>query len=55
MEVGINGFLAIWILLVALSRVFVGGHYITDIVAGLAIGLAWLLICIAALELLRRR
>ncbi|MDQ0158339.1 phosphatase PAP2 family protein [Alkalibacillus salilacus] len=51
----INGFLTVWILLVALSRVFVGVHYITDIIAGLAIGLAWLLICIVGLALLRRR
>ncbi|NIK11511.1 phosphatase PAP2 family protein [Alkalibacillus almallahensis] len=51
----INGFLTTWILLVALSRVFVGVHYVTDIIAGLAIGLAWLLICVTGLVLLRRR
>ncbi|MCA0970499.1 phosphatase PAP2 family protein [Halobacillus litoralis] len=48
----INSFLAVWALLVALSRVFIGVHFITDIMAGIAIGLSWLLVCIAALEVM---
>jgi undecaprenyl-diphosphatase len=29
------------ILFVGFSRIFTGGHYLTDIIAGYAVGLAW--------------
>ncbi|MFC4401952.1 phosphatase PAP2 family protein [Gracilibacillus xinjiangensis] len=41
------------ILAVALSRVVLSVHYFTDIVAGLALGLSWLIICIVAMKLMR--
>ncbi|MFC4559502.1 phosphatase PAP2 family protein [Virgibacillus kekensis] len=47
----INSLLAVVIFLVAFSRVFLSVHYVTDIAAGLAIGLTWLFTCITALEL----
>ncbi|UOR13364.1 phosphatase PAP2 family protein [Halobacillus amylolyticus] len=47
----INILLATVILLVALSRVYLGVHFFTDIIAGLLLGLSWLFICIGALEL----
>ncbi|MFD2925131.1 phosphatase PAP2 family protein [Halobacillus naozhouensis] len=47
----INVGLMIVILLVALSRVYLGVHFFTDIIAGLLLGLSWLFICIGALEL----
>lgn len=37
--------------LTALSRVYVAAHYPTDVLAGLALGLGWLLICIRFLLL----
>jgi undecaprenyl-diphosphatase len=41
--------------LVALSRVYVGAHYLSDVLAAIAEGCAWLAICITAVSTLRRR
>jgi membrane-associated phospholipid phosphatase len=43
------------ILLVALSRVYLGAHYLSDVLAAFAEGCAWLAICITAVSTLRRR
>ncbi|MCA1022361.1 phosphatase PAP2 family protein [Halobacillus litoralis] len=53
----INSLLTALIILIAASRTFIGVHYFTDIAAGIALGLGWLLICIASLEMMmwRRR
>lgn len=40
--------------LVALSRVYLGAHYLSDVLAGVAEGGAWLAICITAVSTLRR-
>ncbi|WP_431800461.1 phosphatase PAP2 family protein [Halobacillus andaensis] len=48
----INGLLILVILLISLSRVYLSVHYFTDILGGLALGFSWLLICIAALEIM---
>lgn len=47
----INISLGILILLIAFSRLPLGVHYFTDIIAGLALGLTWLVSCIAILEI----
>jgi undecaprenyl-diphosphatase len=36
---------ALMVFLVALSRVYLGAHYLTDVLAGTAEGVAWLTIC----------
>lgn len=43
------------VLLVAFSRVYLGVHYLSDVLAGIAVGSAWTSICIAAMSTLRRR
>ncbi len=43
------------ILLVGGSRIYLGVHYFSDVVAGFIAGIVWLSVCISALELLRRR
>lgn len=42
-------------LLVAFSRVYLGAHYLSDVLAAMAEGVAWLSVCITASSTLRRR
>lgn len=41
--------------LVAFSRLYLGAHYLSDVLAGMAEGAAWLAICITGVSTLRRR
>ncbi|OOG64368.1 hypothetical protein B0E46_06775 [Rhodanobacter sp. B04] len=41
--------------LIGLSRILLQAHYFSDVVAGYACGLAWLMLCIGLAEHLRRR
>ena len=42
------------ILAVGFSRIYLGAHYFSDVVAAFAAGAAWLAICLTAVETLRR-
>ena len=43
------------IFLVAFSRVYLGAHYVSDVLAAMAESVAWLAVCITAISTLRRR
>jgi membrane-associated phospholipid phosphatase len=43
------------ILLVGFSRVYLGAHFLSDVLAAFAEGAAWLAVCISAVSTLRRR
>jgi membrane-associated phospholipid phosphatase len=43
------------VLVVALSRMYLGAHYLSDVLAAMAAGTAWLALCITAVEIWRRR
>jgi undecaprenyl-diphosphatase len=51
----IVGAAVLMVVLVGFSRIYLGAHYLTDVLAGAAEGLAWLTICITALTTLQRR
>jgi undecaprenyl-diphosphatase len=42
------------VLLIGLSRMYLGVHYFSDVVGGYAAGMVWLAACITGLEVARR-
>ena len=44
---------AVIIVSVALSRVYLGVHYPSDVVAGVLVGFAWAMACVLAVYVLR--
>lgn len=48
----VAGALAILVLLVGFSRMFLGAHWLSDVVGGFAAGACWLGLCITAIEII---
>jgi undecaprenyl-diphosphatase len=46
---------ALLIPLVAVSRMYLGAHYLSDTLAAIAAGVIWLVLCLTAVAMLRRR
>jgi membrane-associated phospholipid phosphatase len=47
--------LTLLVLAIGFSRIYLGAHYLSDVLGGYAVGGVWLATCITALETLRRR
>ena len=43
------------VIAIGFSRLYLGVHYFSDVIAGYAAGLLWLSACISGLEVVRRR
>ncbi len=46
---------AVLVLAIGISRLYLGVHYFSDVVAGYAVGVLWLSVCISGLQLAQRR
>ena len=50
-QVGILAAAAALVLLIGFSRLYLGVHYLSDVIAGFSLGLAWVALCVVLLHL----
>jgi undecaprenyl-diphosphatase len=53
-RVAVGGVAGLVIILVGFSRLYLGVHYLSDVLGGIAAGVAWLAMCLTAVETMRR-
>jgi membrane-associated phospholipid phosphatase len=54
-HVGIVAIALSWSVTMGFSRMYLGVHYLSDVIAGFAAGACWLAVCISGVEVVRRR
>jgi len=54
-HVGIVALALGWAVTMGFSRIYLGVHYLTDVLGGFAAGACWLSVCVSGMELARRR
>jgi undecaprenyl-diphosphatase len=54
-QIAIVGAAILMIVLVAMSRIYLGAHFLSDVLAAIALGIAWVALCLMATATLERR
>lgn len=54
-KIGVAALALVMVALVAMSRMYLGAHFLSDVLAAFCEGVAWVATCVAAIALLQRR
>lgn len=53
-RIGLFGMLLVYVLLIALTRLYLGAHYLSDVLGAMAAGVGWSAFCLTAMKIARR-